>query len=400
LDFKSKKLHTLLELQNKLYICGKKMSKQLARDLKQIIINKLHKGKAIILIGARQIGKTTLLHEIISEYKDTLFIDSDDALVRQMLDRPTTEEIKSIIGNHKIVFIDEVQRISNIGLTAKIIVDQLKDVQLILSGSSAFDIKNNVNESLTGRKWEYIMFPIRWQELEGTLGYLKSMQQFENRIIYGMYPEIITHLGEEVERLKLLVDSYLYKDIFAFHNLKKPEVLEKLLTALALQIGSEVSINEISQLLRVDNKTILHYIEILTQAFVIFTLTGFSRNLRNELKLSKKIYFWDTGVRNTIIGNYNRLELRSDKGAIWENFLIAERMKTNRYFHPFRKSYFWRTTSQQEIDYVEIENELISAFEIKWSPDAKVKKLTAFKEAYNTDITYINTSNFKTFISN
>lgn len=373
---------------------------QVVRDLKQILINKLHKGKAIMLIGARQIGKTTLIHQIIEEYKDTLFIDGDDALVRQMLDSPTTEEIKTIIGTHKIVFIDEVQRISNIGLTSKIIVDQLKDVQLILSGSSAFDIKNNVNESLTGRKWEYIMFPITWHELDNTLGHLKSMQQFENRIIYGMYPEVITHPGEEVERLKLLVDSYLYKDIYAFNNLKKPEILEKLLTALALQIGGEVSINEISQLLRVDNKTIQSYIEILTQAFVIYTLTGFSRNLRNELKQCKKIYFWDTGVRNTIIGNFNRLELRNDKGALWENFLISERMKSNRYFHPFRKSYFWRTTSQQEIDYIEIENEVMSAYEMKWSEDAKIKKLSAFKEAYNTDIHYINTSNFREFVLN
>ncbi len=274
----------------------------------------------------------------------------------------------------------------------------MKDIQLILSGSSDFDIKNNIDESLTGRKWEYIMYPILWRELVDTIGYVQAMQQLDTRVVYGMYPEIIAHQGEEIERLKLLVDSYLYKDILAFNNLKKPEFLDSLLKALAFHIGAEVSYNELAQLLRVDTKTVQHYIQILIKAFVLFPLTGYHRNLRNELKMSKKIYFWDTGLRNAIIGNFQPLGLRIDKGALWENYVIAERMKRNRYEAVPQQSYFWRTTSQQEIDYLEVKQEVVSAFEIKWSEQSKIKKLQLFRDTYQTDIQLIDSKNFNAFL--
>lgn len=365
------------------------------RYLKDILAEKLFTNKAIVVIGARQIGKTTLLKELLSFYEDTLFLDGDDRVTRELLQNPSTEEIKNIIGNHKIVFIDEVQRIDTIGITSKIIVDQFKEVQLIVSGSSAFDIKNKTSESLTGRKWEYTMFPITWKELENTVGYVKSMQQLDLRLVYGMYPEIITHPSEEKERLKQLVDSYLYQDLLAFSNIKKPDVLEKLLKALAFQMGSEVSLNELSQLLNIDKNTVANYIQILEKGFVIFTLTGYSKNLRNELKFAKKIYFWDNGVRNTIINNFNSLEMRNDKGELWENFIISERMKKNNYENPFVKSYFWRTTTQQEIDFIEVENEQVTAFEIKSNENAKIKKFEKFKEAYQTDVKVIHKKNFR-----
>jgi predicted AAA+ superfamily ATPase len=371
---------------------------EIKRFLKEKITDRLFKNKAIIVIGARQIGKTTLLKELLSSYESTLFLDGDDPITRELLKNPSTEEIKNIIGNYKIVFIDEVQRINNIGLTAKIIVDQFKETQLILSGSSAFEIKNKTSESLTGRKWEYVMFPITWKELESTVGYVKSLQQLDLRLVYGMYPEIITHPSEEKERLKQLVDSYLYKDLLAFSNIKKPEVLEKLLKALAFQMGSEVSFNELAQLLNVDKNTIANYIQILEKGFVIFTLNGYSKNLRNELKFAKKIYFWDNGVRNTIINNFNTIENRNDKGDLWENFIISEKMKKNNYEDPFAKSYFWRTTTQQEIDYLEVNNEEVTAFEIKWSEKAKIKKFEKFKEAYNTDVKLIHKMNFRDLI--
>lgn len=368
---------------------------EIKRYLKDTIAEKLFKNKAIILIGARQIGKTTLLKELLSSYENTLFLDGDDRIIRELLQNPSTEEIKNIIGNHKIVFIDEVQRINNIGLTSKIIVDQFKEVQLILSGSSAFDIKNKTSESLTGRKWEYTMYPITWKELENTVGYLKSLQQLDLRLVYGMYPEIITHPSEEKERLKQLVDSYLYQDLLAFSNIKKPEVLEKLLKALAFQMGSEVSLNELSQLLNIDKNTVANYIQILEKGFVIFTLHGYSKNVRNELKFAKKIFFWDNGVRNTIINNFNSMEMRNDKVELWENFIISERMKKNNYENPFVKSYFWRTTTQQEIDYIEVENEQLTAFEIKSNENAKIKKFEKFKEAYQTEVNLIHKKNFR-----
>jgi hypothetical protein len=365
------------------------------RDIEKLIAKRMFSGKAIVVVGARQIGKTTSLLNLLQSYTDVLLLDGDDRVTRESLNEPSTEQIKNIIGAHKIVFIDEVQRINNIGLTAKIIVDKFKDVQLIMSGSSALDIKNQLSESLTGRKWEYFMYPVTWNELELTDGYIKSLQQLELRLIYGMYPEIIVHPSEEKERLKQLIDSYLYKDLLSFSNIKKPDILEKLLQALALQMGSEVSFNELAQLLNVDKNTIKNYIEILEKGFIIFTLNGFSRNLRNELKFAKKIYFWDNGVRNTIINNFNPLSMRDDKGIIWENFIISERMKKNNYANPFIKSYFWRTTSQQEIDYVEEVDGKITAYEIKWNENAKIKKLSAFTEAYNSDIVVITPKNFR-----
>lgn len=367
----------------------------IVRELENIIAKRMFSGKAIVVIGARQIGKTTSLLHLLQSYQDVLMLDGDDRIVRELLNEPTTEQIRNMLGNHKIVFIDEVQRINNIGLTAKIIVDKCKDIQLLLSGSSAFEIKNQLSESLTGRKWEYFMFPVTWNELELTDGYIKSLQQLEIRLIYGMYPEIITHLAEEKDRLKQLIDSYLYKDLLSFSNIKKPDILEKLLQALALQTGSEVSYNELAQLLHVDKNTIKNYIDILEKGFIIFTLNGFSRNLRNELKFAKKVYFWDNGIRNTIINNFNPLSIREDKGTIWKNFIISERMKRNNYKNPFIKSYFWRTRSQQEIDYVEETDGKLTAYEIKWNEHAKIKKLSSFTEAYNAEIKLIHNKNFR-----
>lgn len=371
----------------------------IVREIENLIAKRMFSGKAIIVIGARQIGKTTSLLKLLQTYPDVLILDGDDRVVRESLNEPSTEQIKSIIGNHKIIFIDEVQRIHSIGLTAKIIVDKFNDLQLLMSGSSAQDIKNQLSESLTGRKWEYLMFPVTWSELEQTYGYINSLQQLDLRLIYGMYPEIITHPSEEKERLKQLIDSYLYKDLLAFSNIKKPEILERLLQALAFQTGSEVSYNELAQLLNVDKNTIKTYIEILEKGFVIFTLNGFSRNLRNELKFAKKVYFWDNGIRNAIINNFNPLSMRDDKGVVWENFIISERMKHNNYANPFIKSYFWRTTSQQEIDYIEEVDGKITAYEIKWNENAKIKKLSAFTEIYKSEVKLIHNKNFRELLN-
>ena len=355
------------------------------------------KGKAIIILGPRQVGKTTLVKNILVG-NTYLFLDGDDPTVRILLTNPNTEQLKNIIGNNKILFIDEAQRIENIGITLKIITDQFKEVQLIVSGSSAFEINNKINEPLTGRKWEYLLFPISWKEFEDNIGFVKAEQQLEMRIIYGMYPDVINSIGEEPEVLKQLTDSYLYKDILAFSGIRKPEILEKLLQALALQIGSEVSYNELSKLIGIDKNTISNYIDLLEKAFVIFKLKSFSRNLRNEIKTNQKIYFYDTGIRNMVIGNFNTLDLRPDKGALWENFLIVERMKKNNYESSLAKSFFWRTVQQQEIDYVEEKSGKIKGYEIKWNPKAKVKIPMVFKETYSTEVEVLSRENFRKFL--
>ncbi|WP_396602544.1 ATP-binding protein [Algibacter sp. R77976] len=367
------------------------------RVLKSQIEDRFGKGKAILLIGPRQVGKTTLIHSII-EHKSHLFLNGDDPTVRTILKSANTEQLKSIIGEHTILFIDEAQRIENIGLTLKIITDQFKNVQLLVSGSSAFELKNLVNEPLTGRKWQYYLFPISWDEFETSLGYLKAVQQLEQRLIFGMYPDVLNNLGDEIDVLKTLTDSYLYKDILAFNNIKKPEVLEKLLQALAYQIGQEVSYNELAQLLGIDKNTVNSYIDILENNYVVFRLPSFSKNLRNEIKRNQKIYFYDNGIRNAVINDFRPLELRQDKGALWENFLISERLKLNSYNKRLVQSYFWRTTAQQEVDYIETLVDNLNAFEFKWRAKAKVKIPKTFEKTYKTKVKVIDKENFLAFL--
>ena len=367
------------------------------RTLKPIIEGKISTGKAILVIGPRQVGKTTLIKELLSG-KDFLFLDGDDPTIRQLLINPNTEQLKDLIKDKLIVFLDEAQRVENIGITLKIIVDQIKSTQLFVSGSSSFEISNLTSEPLTGRKWEYTLYPISWREFEHYTGVLKAIQQLPLRLVYGMYPEIISNTGSEFELLKQLTESYLYKDVLAYGAIRKPDVVKKLLQALAHQVGSEVSLRELSNLLSVDVKTVSSYIHILEQAFVIFRLGAFSRNLRNEIKTNQKIYFYDNGILNMLKGNLNPLETRNDIGSLWENFLISERVKKNDYQQSLAQIYFWRTRQQQEIDFVEDVGGNIFAFEFKWKPTAKVKIPSSFIKAYNADFKVIKSDNFREFI--
>src|SRR5665648_65322 len=367
-----------------------------SRTLENTIKEKINSGKAIVLVGARQVGKTTLLKAILKE-KEYLFLDADDPTTRSLLSNPNTEQIRTFIGDSKFIFLDEAQRIPGIGLTLKIITDQFKDVQLFVSGSSSFDLGNELNEPLTGRKWEYEMFPISWEEYEKKIGFLKSEQQLENRLLYGFYPEVINKQGKERETLKNLVNSYLYRDILAFSDIRRPEVLEKLLQALALQMGSEVNYNELSQIVGINKVTVQKYIEILEKGYIVFRLNSFSRNLRNEIKQNRKIYFYDNGIRNMIIGNFSQLDLRIDKGALWENFLISERLKQNTYKDTFSKMYFWRTKQQQEIDLVEEINGEIVGYEFKWK-NKKIKIPDKFIETYKAKGILIDRNNFREFV--
>ena len=368
----------------------------LTRVIQKSIESVFFKGKAILVLGPRQVGKTTLIKKIL-EGKDHLLLNADDSTVRALLADPDTYKLKSIIGKHTLVFIDEVQRLSSAGITLKLIIDQFPEIQLIASGSSALEISNTLNEPLTGRKWEYHLYPISWEELEASIGFPESEKQLETRLIYGMYPDVINHPDIHQRILQELTESYLYKDVLALAAIRKPELLDRLLKALALQLGQEVSYNELAQLLQVDKGTVMTYIDLLEKSFIIFRLPSFSRNLRNEIKNNRKIYFWDNGIRNMLIANLNPLELRQDKGALWENFLIADRMKFLAYHHRIANRYFWRTTQQQEIDYLEESNGQLTAYEFKWQ-DSKVKTPAGFLNSYNTTVKAITRSNFRTFL--
>ncbi len=354
-------------------------------------------GKAIIVVGARQVGKTTLIKKILKG-QDYLFLDGDDPSIRQLLQSPNTEQIRSILAGNKIVFIDEAQRIDGIGLTLKIITDQFKDVQLMVTGSSSFELGNKLNESLAGRKWEYELFPIAWEEFEKKEGFVSAEQQLENRLLYGFYPDVLNHKGNERAVLKNLVSSYLYRDILSFAEIRRPEVLDKLLLALAFQIGNEVNYNELSKLVGINKITVQKYIDILEKGFIIFRLNSFSRNLRNEIKRNRKIYFYDNGIRNMITGNFSALNLRTDVGALWENFLVSERMKQNIYKETFARMYFWRTKQQQEVDYVEEKDGEIYGYEFKWQAKNKVRLPKTFVETYHAKTKVIDRNNFREFV--
>lgn len=368
------------------------------RQLEDVIKSRINSGKTIVLLGPRQTGKTTLLTKIATETGDFLLLDCDEILVRERLEDANFENLKQLVSGHRLVFIDEAQRVKNVGLSLKIITDRLKDTQLLVSGSSSLEIANEINEPLTGRKWEYLMLPISWYEFRTHFGYLKARQQLEQRLIYGMYPDVINQTGNEEAVLKQLSSSYLYKDLLAVQSIRKPELLPKLLKALALQLGNEVSNNELANLLRVSKDTIASYIDLLEKAFIIFRLEPLSRNLRNEISTNRKIYFYDNGIRNALISNYNPLNLRQDTGTLWENFLVSERYKYLMNKQVAANTYFWRTAQQQEIDYIEERGGKIYAFEFKWNVKSKAKFSKTFTQAYHPEQHIVNKDNFEQFL--
>ncbi len=375
------------------------------RIIKKQIENVLFKEKIILLYGARQTGKTTLVRSITSEHKSkSIYFNGDISDVKAIFSDINPIRLKSIIGQNKIVVIDEAQTIPNIGISLKIMIDELPDIQVIATGSSSFELADKTTEPLTGRKYEFKLYPFSCRELADHYGYLNEQRMLYERLVYGSYPEIITKQNEKIELLRYLTGSYLYKDILMLEKIKKPVLLEKIIRALALQVGNEVNYNEIAQLVKSNYRTVEKYIDLLCKAYVIFILPALSRNVRNEITKGKKIYFWDNGIRNAVIGDYNILENRTDFGQLWENFLISERIKFLDDNRIYNKSYFWRTTQQQEIDYIE-ENESgsgIFAWEFKWNPKKKSKFPKTFCSGYadllkHTDI--INPNNYTDFIN-
>lgn len=364
----------------------------LARKLKENLLEKWNSGKVLIVIGPRQVGKTTLIRSLCEAEGNYLFVNGDDAEDRLLLENAGEIKLRSIIGNHKTVFFDEAQRIKNIGLILKIVHDQIKGVRLVVSGSSALEIASEINEPLTGRKWEFNLFPFTWQELRNHFGYAQNTKNLSRYMIYGMYPEVITHFNEAESVLKQIAGSYLYKDLLEYQGIRKPEVLDKLLLALALQLGSEVNYNELSRTVGIDRASVENYISLLEKAFVVFRLHPLSRNVRNEINTSRKVYFYDNGIRNAIIGNFKSVEFRQDIGALWENFVISERVKKLNYEKWHGRFYFWRTYQQQEIDWIEEIDGSFSAYEFKWNGKKANKKFPkTFVDNYSVSKTFVVT---------
>ncbi|MBU1085134.1 ATP-binding protein [Patescibacteria group bacterium] len=368
------------------------------RVIQDRIEKDLFKGRVIVIYGPRRSGKTTLIRQLQKKYNDSSYFNCDEPEVKKALENKGSKELKEYVGDKKLVFIDEAQRVENIGLSLKLLVDNYPETQIVATGSSAFELSNKISEPLTGRKWEFFLYPFSLTELLSEFSKSKIESEIERRIIFGNYPEVVLK-GNSAERLFEITKSYLYKDIFEHQEIKNPEVLEKLLSALALQIGSEVSYNELANLVGVDKNTVQRYIQLLEKAFVIFRVRSFSRNKRKEIGKLRKIYFYDLGVRNALIRNFNQLNLRNDVGALWENFVISERVKFLSNVSKDVGKYFWRTYRQEEIDWLEEEGGIINGYEIKWKRD-KLKVPKQFRKLYpEIAVKLINKDNFIDFVS-
>ncbi len=353
------------------------------RILENTIASSLFNGKAHIITGPRQSGKTTFAQKIVGRTNEkSVWFNGDETDIREKFSQPTSTKLKALIGSAKLVIIDEAQRIENIGLCIKLLVDTYPQLQIIATGSSSFELANKINEPLTGRKWEHKLLPLSFEELSEYNGELVEDRLLEHRLLYGSYPEVVTNQGNEKSLLKQLADSYLYKDILTWERINKPDRLERLVMALAMQVGNEVSYHELAQLTGLRDETVQRYISLLEKVFIVFRLHAFSRNVRNELKKSRKVYFYDLGIRNAIINNFNPPNMRADIGAMWENYLISERMKYSQYHNHFANHYFWRTTQQQEVDYIEEFDGILHAYEFKWNPKKKVRFPKTFLKAY------------------
>ena len=373
----------------------------LKRTIEASLIKALFQEKVVIIYGPRQVGKTTLLKQIADRYSDKRirFFNCDEPDVRNDLTNKTSTELKKYVGDAELVFIDEAQRVENIGLTLKLFADNYPQIQIVATGSSSFDLANKINEPLTGRKIELNLFPFSSRELLQMYNQVELDRMLENLLIFGQYPaSIFSRNLNTAKTVSDLANSYLYKDIFELERLRRPELVVKLLQALALQVGQEVSYTELASLLKVDKKTIERYIVILERAFIVFRLRPFARNLRNEMSTKRKIFFYDLGIRNSLVNNFNPLNMRNDVGALWENFCIVERLKNNSNDERMVNSYFWRTTiGQREVDYVEEAGGVLSGFEFKWNK-SNFNPPAEFLKYLGSSVRLVNRDNYQDFL--
>jgi len=370
------------------------------RQLEQIIKKHLFKNKTVVIYGARQVGKTTLVNHLISKLElNYLVLNGDDADIRELFTNATASSFKPVLADINLLVADEAQRIPEAGLGLKIIHDNFKNIQIIVTGSSSLDLASKISEPMTGRKYEFFLHPLSFNELVDYHGFLAERRMLEQRLVFGCYPDVVMNEGNETRILKTLASDFLYKDILSIGNIKKPVLLEKILKALALQLGSEVSYNELAQLLDSDKGTIEKYIDLLEKSYIIFRLPGLNRNVRNEIKNGRKIYFHDNGIRNSVLGNFLPLRSRVDTGALWENYLISERLKIISNLDIVPRKFFWRTTQKQEIDYIEEHDDKLFAYEFKWNPSRKAFLSKTFSGNYKvSEFKVITTDNYHEFL--
>ena len=370
------------------------------RILEDKIKEKFFKGKAIIIVGARQTGKTTLSLKIVDEFRTKKF-NCDNPTDRDLLSNRDLEFLKSLVGDAKVVLIDEGQKVENLGQTLKLLVDHYKkEKQIIVTGSSSFNILDKTEEPLTGRKFVFNLFPLSIEEIYPDKDVSLIMKELETYLVYGSYPEVQvkTRMEEKQEVIHEISESYLYKDVFEFQKIKKSTTLDNLLRALALQIGGEVSYTELSNIVGIDKKTVENYIDILEKNYIIFRLYPYAQNKRKVISKLKKVYFWDLGIRNLIINNFNFLNFRNDVGALWENFCILERLKYQSYHKIYSNNYFWRTYEGAEMDLIEERGGKLYAYEFKWSDKKKIKEPLFLKDYKESSFSLISPKNLKGFI--
>ena len=361
----------------------------------------LTSNKIIVIYGARRVGKTTLVRQLLAEIPlKTLQINADERRYIEVLSSRDFQKMQLLVDGYEVLFIDEAQRIPDIGINLKILHDNLPNLKIIVTGSSSFELANRTKESLTGRTWTYSLFPIALTELKNQMNSFEIDQKLEELLVFGSYPDVLNfpNQKDKIKYLYELSNSYLYKDIFELSSIKYPDKLRRLLQLLAFQIGSEVSLNELGQSLQMSKDSVNTYIDLLEKAFIVLRLSGYSRNLRKEVVKMDKIYFYDLGIRNTLIENFHLFNLRNDVGQLWENFLVVERQKLNHYNENFMKPYFWRTYTGAELDYIEEGMQKLAGFEFKFGQKIS-KPPKSWQENYpNATFECINKSNFIEFL--
>lgn len=376
--------------------------------IRQILLDKLLKStapqKVIIIYGPRRVGKTTLLHHFLEHRPSTstLLVNGEDIHVQAYLSSQSIVELQAFVGQKRLLVIDEAQKIPHIGLNLKLLVDHSPDLQIVATGSSAFDLAQKTGEPLAGRKITLKMFPLSQMELQQIEHLAESQARLPERLIFGSYPEVVLlpETKEKISYLHELASAYLYKDILEIEGLRQTKKITHLLQLLALQVGKLVSHNELGQQLGLSKNTVAHYLDLLEKAFVLIPLLGFSRNLRKEITKQARYYFYDTGIRNALINQFNALPLRSDVGALWENYLVVERLKKQAYQNLWTNNYFWRTHSQQEIDWVEEGDGKLNGYEFKWSGTHKERVPSEWKQAYpDAEFKVIHPKNYVDFIT-
>ena len=372
------------------------------RAIQADILKHLQPNKVVVIYGPRRVGKTTLLHSLAEQLSQPiLWLNGDDIDVQESFSSQSLEKLKSIIGKHRTIIIDEAQRIQTIGHTLKLLVDEIPEIKIVATGSSSFELAHQVGEPLVGRKWQYTLYPIAQLELSSLENFLETKAKLESRLIYGSYPEVILTNGyqEKISILESIIDGHLFKDIFTLDGVKKPTKVISLAKALALQIGNQVSLNELSRTLGINLATVERYLDLLEKTFVIKRVSGFSRNLRKEITKTCRYYFWDNGVRNALINNFNPLTIRTDVGQLWENYLFIERMKKRDYQKIYSNIYFWRTHDRQEIDLVEERGGKLFGIEFKWPPKKARVPRDWLKTYHEAEYLIIHQENYLDFIT-